>query len=37
MGDFADMALSGDFCQVCGEFLGDGWGFPVTCDDCKED
>lgn len=35
MGEIADDLLSGDFCQECGVFIGDGDGFPRTCDGCK--
>lgn len=24
-------------CQSCGEWLGDGDGYPVTCEGCKKD
>lgn len=37
MGEMAEAILDGDFCQVCGVFLGDGMGFPRTCLDCQED
>lgn len=37
MGEMADAALNGDMCQSCGEWLGDGDGYPVTCDGCKQD
>lgn len=35
MGDFADAVLDGDICQICGEFMDDGNGFPQTCAGCK--
>ena len=35
MGEIADAILDGEFCQVCGEYLGEGDGFPVTCEGCK--
>ena len=34
MGEFAEMMLEGDSCQECGDFLGDGPGFPMTCEYC---
>lgn len=37
MGEIADSILDGDFCQVCGEYLGEGDGFPVTCPACLSD
>lgn len=37
MGEIADSIIEGDFCQVCGEFLGDGDGYPRTCGGCAED
>ena len=35
MGEYADMLLDGSHCQACGQYIGDGDGFPVTCDDCN--
>lgn len=37
MGDIADAVLNGDFCQHCGEYLGEGAGFPRTCQGCRRD
>lgn len=37
MGEWADSILDGVFCQVCGEYLGEGDGFPTECESCKED
>ena len=37
MGDIADMMLEGMLCQGCGEFLGDGDGYPVFCSSCGGD
>ncbi len=34
MGDIVDAILEGVFCQNCGEYLGEGDGFPVTCPKC---
>lgn len=33
----ADAIINGEFCQVCGEYIGEGLGYPRTCDNCKED
>lgn len=35
MGEIADSILDGDFCQVCGEYIGDGDGFPQSCPSCR--
>lgn len=37
MGDIADMILEGILCQECGEFIGEGDGFPVTCAGCEDE
>lgn len=37
MGEIADGILDGEFCQICGEWLGEGDGFPTTCDGCGGD
>ena len=37
MGDIADMILEGCMCQGCGEFLGEGEGFPAYCPSCQSD
>jgi len=37
MGDIADAILEGVFCQVCGEYLGEGDGFPSSCAGCAGD
>ena len=34
MGEIADMMIEGMLCQQCGAYLGEGDGFPVTCEDC---
>ena len=34
MGDIADMMLSGEMCQWCGEIL-DGQGYPTVCPACQ--
>ncbi len=31
VGEIAEMMLSGQMCQRCGEYLGDGDGYPVSC------
>ena len=34
MGEIADMILEGQMCQECGEFLGEGDGYPTYCSSC---
>jgi len=35
MGEMADYMLMGDDCQSCGEYLGDGDGYPRNCRSCE--
>lgn len=37
MGEYADYMLNGDDCQFCGEYLGNGEGFPRSCAACADD
>ncbi len=37
MGEITEMILEGILCQECGEYIGDGDGFPVFCSDCAKD
>lgn len=37
MGEIADMMLEGILCEGCGEYLGEGLGFPTRCAGCSED
>lgn len=37
MGEIADLMLEGCLCQVCGEDMGEGDGFPQTCAACLKD
>ena len=37
MGDWADDAMDGACCQVCGQYLGEDCGYPRTCEGCKDD
>jgi hypothetical protein len=37
MGDLADMALEGILCQTCGIYMGEGEGYPVLCENCKQE
>lgn len=39
MGEIADAFLNGDYCEGCGEYLGEGEGWVRLCADCqsKED
>lgn len=34
MGEAADDLINGDVCQSCGEWLGDGEGYPRDCKAC---
>ena len=34
MGEIAEGMVDGSFCQGCGEYLGEGDGFPQTCSGC---
>ncbi len=33
----ADAIINGTFCQVCGEYIGEGLGYPRTCENCSDD
>ncbi len=35
MGEYAEMALNGDLCEGCGEWMGEGDGFARRCRSCK--
>lgn len=35
MGEQAEYILNGDDCQYCGEYLGEGDGFPRACASCE--
>jgi hypothetical protein len=35
MGEYADYMLNGDDCQECGEYIGDGPGYPRSCAGCR--
>lgn len=38
MGEFAEMIMSGIFCEGCGEFINaEPAGHPQKCDDCFDD
>lgn len=34
MGEYADYILNGDDCQGCGEYIGEGDGYPRFCAGC---
>lgn len=34
MGDISEMMLDGILCEGCGEYLGEGGGFPTRCAGC---
>lgn len=36
MGDIADMIIEGVLCQGCGEYMGDGNGYPQWCRACMK-
>jgi hypothetical protein len=36
MGEMAEYMLNGDDCQYCGEYIGDGDGYPRSCASCEE-
>jgi hypothetical protein len=36
MGEYADYILNGDDCQECGQYIGEGDGFPRTCKACQK-
>ena len=36
MGEMAEAILNGDFCEMCGEWLGVGDGYPRTCKGCTD-
>lgn len=33
MGELADATINGDMCETCGDWLGEGMGFPRSCCD----
>lgn len=35
MGEIAEAMINGDFCQHCGEYLGEGGGYPRSCAACE--
>lgn len=35
MGEIAEMMLDGTLCESCGDYIGNGEGFPVKCEGCK--
>ena len=37
MGDIADAMLDGTLCQMCGEYIGEDVGYPMTCGGCAPD
>lgn len=37
MGETTEMILEGILCQVCGVYMGEGDGYPVTCRACSDD
>ena len=37
MGEIAEMMLGGEMCEQCGDWLGDGDGYPRLCSACEHD
>lgn len=37
MGDISEMMLDGTMCAGCGEFLGQGEGYPKFCKECQDE
>lgn len=37
MGEIAEATLEGVFCEDCGEYLGEGCGYPRRCPECQND
>lgn len=37
MGEYAEYMLNGDDCQYCGEYLGEGDGYPRSCRSCASE
>ncbi|KKP51586.1 MAG: hypothetical protein UR43_C0019G0029 [candidate division TM6 bacterium GW2011_GWF2_33_332] len=35
MGEIADSMINGEFCQSCGEYIGNATGYPRHCSGCK--
>ena len=35
MSDYTDDVIDGVFCHMCGEYLGDGVGYPRGCPGCE--
>lgn len=35
MGEIADMMIDGTMCSDCGEYIGEGDGFPRQCSSCR--
>lgn len=35
MGDAAEALLDGTCCQECGEYIGEGEGYPRSCPPCS--
>ena len=34
MGEWADSIIN--FCESCGEYLGEGGGYPTKCESCQQ-
>jgi hypothetical protein len=37
MGEIAEMMLDGCLCEQCGDYLGEGDGYPQVCESCQRE
>lgn len=37
MGEMAEALINGDDCEWCGQYLGEGDGYPRLCESCQEE
>ena len=37
MGEHSEMTLNGVFCEGCGCYIGDGFGYSQRCDGCHDE
>ena len=37
MGEYAEITLHGVFCEGCGCYIGDGFGYSQRCDGCHDE
>jgi hypothetical protein len=36
MSEMAEYLLNGDDCEWCGEYIGEGHGYPRICESCSD-